>query len=94
MSEIWGAYFREGLFFFWGGGAYFRGAYFGRLIVGILWYPTRLFIKNVNLLFHCSQLSGVPPFLLHQTVQRLVVEIRYLSAMVQFAVSLAMLAII
>ena len=23
-SEIWGAYFREGLFFFGGGGAYYR----------------------------------------------------------------------
>ena len=28
-SEIWGAYFREGLFFFFGGGLILGGAYFG-----------------------------------------------------------------
>ena len=39
-SEIWGAYFREGFFFFLGGG--------GKLIIGILRYArTRVVLRSV-----------------------------------------------
>ena len=43
-SEIWGTYFREGLFFFGGGG----------LIVGILWYMAVMCdFNSLNLVEHC-----------------------------------------